>query len=380
MTATATASSAPSRVGQLYRAALRGDAALVSNLLASAECRISAVEEKVTGRTPVFAAAFAGHAPVVRLLSACGSDVNAREGEGSGSHEGWTPLMAAAVEGHVEVISELLEAGAEVDLPCGAERQTPLQAAAEEGHVAAARALLQGGASVDAADGEGTTALLTAAWLGHHEVVEELISAGANVNTSSSDGRSPLFAAAQEGHEAVVRSLLAAGAQVNYARTQGETALYIAAHKGEMGCVEALLNAGADATIQDLEGDTPVSLAAKEGHEDLIALLVRRSPAQLSHVHFATTCSHEQKATIFRSADAEIEALRSQLAKQAEAMEVLQAAHRKEMAQIMAGLPHLLSCATSGMQRQRDAALREAYALRAESDTLQEKTDAMSSV
>ena len=362
--------------GDLYRAALKGDEASIASMLSSG---VANVDEQVTGRTPLLAAALAGHEGAVTLLARSGANVNAREGGKGGSREGWTPLLAASVEGHADVVSSLLAFGALVDEPCGVERQTPLQAAAEEGHTDAAAALLNGGANVDATDAEGATALLTASWLGHEDVVHLLLRQGASPDLPTIEGRSPLFAAAQEGHEAVVRALLNKGANPNYTRTQGETALYIAAHKGEVGCVEALLDNGADATLQDLEGDTPMSLAAKEGHDDLVSLLTRRCPSQLSHVHFGTTCSHEQKAAVFRAADSEISALRALLEQQAEAMAAMQAAHKQEMAHLVSGFPYALAGATAEMQRQRDAALNEVWALRATSNTAPQETGAPSS-
>ena len=367
---------------QLYRASVRGDATQVAEILASVapSSNLELTEARTAGRTPMFAAALAGHEAVVHLLAVAGADVNSKEGTGNGSREGWTPLLAAAAEGHAAVVEALLSAGARVDTCCGLERQTPLHAAAEEGHAAAARSLLAGGASVDAVDAEGSSALVTAAWLGHLEVVQCLLSSGANVNLPSTEGRTALFAAAQEGHCDVVDALLAAGAEVNFFRNQGETALYIAAHNGEMDCVESLLASGADAALEDLEGDTPVSLAAKQGNDEVVELLTRRSAPQLTKLHFGTTCSHEQKASAFRAADAEIEALRAIIEKQAAAMAQMEVSHQAEMAQVLAGLPHMLACATSNMQLQRDAAVNEARALRTELNTAQQKTGGTSSV
>mmetsp|Transcript_35064 Transcript_35064/g.99406 ORF Transcript_35064/g.99406 Transcript_35064/m.99406 type:complete len:386 (-) Transcript_35064:193-1350(-) len=373
--------SGPTAAGQLYRASVRGDASRVSEILASVDPVASVLEERTAGRTSLFAAALAGHEGVVQLLVGASADVNSKEGTGTGgSRVGWTPLLAAAAEGHTGVVELLLSSGARVDTACGQELQTPLHAAAEEGHAAAAAALIRGGANVDATDAEGSTALVIAAWLGHLEVVNVLLATGANVNLPSNDGRTALFAAAQEGHLAAVRALLAAGAEVNYFRNQGETALYIASHNGECECVESLISAGADASLEDLEGDTPLSLAAKQGHEDVVELLTSQAAPLLTKVHFGTTCSHEQKAAVFRAADAEILALRASIEKQAAAMAQMERNHRDEMAQVMAGLPHMLTCATSNMQLQRDAAVNEARALRSELVTAQQKTRGMSSV
>mmetsp|Transcript_32404 Transcript_32404/g.81201 ORF Transcript_32404/g.81201 Transcript_32404/m.81201 type:complete len:391 (-) Transcript_32404:202-1374(-) len=372
----------PSPSARLYRAAARGRLSEVVYALIDRSAG-AIVDTRVGGRTPLQAAAWAGHAAVVSALLGAGADVDAREGESeeAASSSGWTALMAASAEGHAEVVQALLEAGAPADAAFGPERQTPLLAAAEEGHTEVLEALLAAGADPSRADAEGNTALYSAAWLGYDDVVECLLAAGADADAATRDGRTPLFAAAADGHVDIVRALLTAGAKVDRARTQGETALYIASHKGLLDVVSVLLDAGADAGLVDLEGDTPLSLAAKAGHEEVVEALFRRGGStQVAHTHFATTCSHEQKAVIFRAADSELASLRLQLAEQAAAMEALRAAHAEEMNQLIAGFPLALAGAAAQMQRERDAAEREVTALRNQSKRSPQESGAMCSV
>lgn len=366
--------------GQLYRAAARGRLSDVTELLAIP----GVLHERVGGRTPLLGAAWAGHADVAAALIASGADVHAREGdsEEASSSNGWTALMAAAAEGHADVVSLLLDAGAVADTAYGPERQTPLLAAAEEGHADVLEVLLASGADPNRTDAtEGNTALYSASWLGYDDAVDVLLAAGAYTETTTRDGRTPLFAASAEGHVDVVRALLSAGAKVNHARVQGETALYIASHMGKLDVVEALLDGGADAGLVDLEGDTPISLAAKAGHDEVVDTLFRKGHySQLAHTHFATTCSHEQKAVIYRAADTEVASLRAQLEAQAATVEALKAAHREEMEQLLAGFPLALAGAAAQFQRERDAAEREVAALRNESKRLAQKMGGASSV
>lgn len=57
------------------------------------------------GRTALCAAAAAGHTEAVRLLAACGAEIEAYDQEDS------TPLLLAAVEGRAETVRVLLQLG-----------------------------------------------------------------------------------------------------------------------------------------------------------------------------------------------------------------------------------------------------------------------------
>ena len=61
--------------------------------------------------SPLYAAAFHGHAGVVAVLLAAGADVDPQRGGSANSH---SPLYAAAAKGYPEVVAALLAAGPQV--------------------------------------------------------------------------------------------------------------------------------------------------------------------------------------------------------------------------------------------------------------------------
>jgi ankyrin repeat protein len=140
------------------------------------------------GRTPLAAAAMAGHDAVVRILIERGAAVNAKD------LLGFTPAMLAARTGRHKALQALLEAHADVHI-CAPDRATACMMAAELGHLEAARTLLTAGARINAKDNDGETALLKAVAGGHLPVVAELLAAGADVLVSSKLHHSILDAA-----------------------------------------------------------------------------------------------------------------------------------------------------------------------------------------
>lgn len=91
----------------LLSASARGDLTEVTALLkAGANVNAKAVE----GLTALMVASNSGHAAIVKLLLANGSDVNAAT-----TPRGYTPLMFATENGNLEVMRALINAGANVN-------------------------------------------------------------------------------------------------------------------------------------------------------------------------------------------------------------------------------------------------------------------------
>ena len=100
-----------------------------------------------------------GHASVVELLLASGTDPNLQDKYGD------TALMIASIQGHVEVLKLLLAVEADPNLQ----------------------------------DNMGWTALIRASAVGHVEAVKLLLAVGADLNLQSKKGKTALMFAAYEG-------------------------------------------------------------------------------------------------------------------------------------------------------------------------------------
>ena len=93
-----------------YRAAVRGDLALVRTLLERDPDLVSSGQPG--WRTPLIAAADRGRVEVVDFLLAHGAEVDAKMDDGS------TALIAAAISGHKDVVALLIAAGADLNTKC----------------------------------------------------------------------------------------------------------------------------------------------------------------------------------------------------------------------------------------------------------------------
>ena len=201
-------------LGELHKAAIDGDVAVVKNLLAKGR----AVNEKATkDTTPLHCAARHGHAAIARLLLSAGAKVDPI---GAGR---WTPLQISAQNSHLSIVRVLLEKGANVNAK-NKEGAAPLLLAAEKGNVDIAQLLIAKGAEVDGKDSRGLTALHVAASQGHLGVVKLLLASGAKVNARSNKGTTPFALAKTCDHKEVADLLMASGADTNIAQV-GEEAL-----------------------------------------------------------------------------------------------------------------------------------------------------------
>lgn len=162
------------------------------------------------GRTAVTAAAYAGHAEIVRVLVDAGADVDLQDESRANA------LLSTGETGDVEVLREVLRAGPDLSRT-NRFGGTALIPAADRGHVEVVRTLLATEIDVDHVNDLGWTALLEAVILGdggaaHQEIVELLLAAGADAELADRDGVTPLEHARRNGFEAIERSLRAAGA------------------------------------------------------------------------------------------------------------------------------------------------------------------------
>ncbi|CEP01383.1 hypothetical protein PBRA_001989 [Plasmodiophora brassicae] len=262
----------------LHAAAADGHADVVSVLMHVAGIEADATLGDGT-RTPLTMAVEGQHVEVVHVLvsgDTAGVDVNAVVGvDESGIR--MTALHYASGSGFDDIVRILLSAnGTDVNARDG-ERTTSLHWAATLGHANVARLLIDAGADVNAPDQDGNTGLHRAASTGYANVVELFLQvAVVAVNARNNDGKTALHLAAAAGHDDVLE-LLADDSRtaINARDRQGNTALHLAASAGHDDAVKALLRASAtEVTARTMCSWTALHCAALHGHVDVAALLL----------------------------------------------------------------------------------------------------------
>lgn len=173
----------------------------------------------VDGDSALYYAASNGHAEVVRMLVAHGSEWVRFGASGPA-------LLAAAAGGHGEVVGELLDQGDDVNRAF--QGRTPLMTAASQGDDELIRKLVQYGAKLESEDLDGDTALYYAASKRRASTVDLLLRLGAAPDPrSGTSGQTPLTIAASMFETEIVLALLRAGADAASMYRQGfELAFY----------------------------------------------------------------------------------------------------------------------------------------------------------
>ena len=239
-------------VHSIHHAAYHGNPSLVQDwingkyCLSPLTCTVDLDEKDVNQKTPLFYAAYNGHADVVRLLIDQGANVNSSKGFG-----GMTVLMAAVSKGHAKSCELLIDAGVDIHAVDDNEETALMTAelygytdiilmleppsiahlhrSAEQGYVKGIQSCLDAKIDLDAEDAGGYTALFHAALNGHNEVLTVLhllIQAEANINTRNDHAVTPLMAAAYSGHTEIVKLLIDNNADITLKDKDGQTALH----------------------------------------------------------------------------------------------------------------------------------------------------------
>jgi ankyrin repeat protein len=178
-----------------------------------------------------------------------------------------SPVMAAAYAGHAR-LAEALAARV------GDDGLTLFEAAAT-GRLAAVRARLDGGAEIEDCADDGYAALHFAAYFGQLEVARLLLERGADPNSVAQNQSrvTPLHSAVAGRHRDLAGLLLALGSSANAVQQGGWTPLHAAARDGDEATAGLLLLRGADASRPADDGRTAADLAAEGGHAALAELL-----------------------------------------------------------------------------------------------------------
>ena len=183
-----------------------------------------------------------------------------------------TNFLAAAFDGHADMIRILLEKPININVK-DKDGFTALMMATDQNHMDVVQILIKKGADVNARENAGNTALSLAADRGYADIADLLIAAGANVNVVNHQGSAPLMVAAFKGHLNVAQRLIKNGALVNAKNNVDITALMAASEEGHADIVSLLLENGADATVKDKNDNSALDTAKSKNRQEIAAIL-----------------------------------------------------------------------------------------------------------
>ena len=271
------------RIGKLVKAARKGDAKRVEELLADGADPNAPEVTEWSWDAPISAAIVGRNPDVVRLLAKAGAklevgfpytplgqsveikdvglvraliesgaDVNATAENGDD-----TPLDLAISANNAEMVGMLLDAGADPHFVSRRSKnarrgRSPLQSAAEPGRKTVLAEFVKRGL----VQGKGSAALLLCAAATHGDLAEvkRLVEGGARVDSANAQGQRPLSVAAIHGRLNIVKFLLRSGADPN-ARSRihsaKDTPLIAAVLSGKLPVVEAIVAAGGMSGFDD---------------------------------------------------------------------------------------------------------------------------------
>ncbi|CAL8281470.1 unnamed protein product [Lota lota] len=227
----------------VFNAARDGKLKLIQKLLSNKtpEELEALAEEKTQGGTPLLIASRYGHLEVVGyLIEHCKANVELGgavnfDGE---TIEGAPPLWAAAAAGHLPVVRALLKRGASVN-NATLTNSTPLRAACFDGHLEIVRYLVEHRADMEVANRHGHTCLMISCYKGHKEIAKFLLDRGADVNRKSVKGNTALHDCAESGSLDIMKMLLKCNARMDR-DGYGMTPLLAASVTGHTNIVEYL--------------------------------------------------------------------------------------------------------------------------------------------
>ncbi len=214
-------------------------------------------------------AAILGYDDVVELLLGKGASVNEK------ARHGYTPLHYAARAGSREVVDLLIAAGADVNSRAKYDGESPLHWAARANNAEIAEYLIEKGAEANIKGYKDWTPLHIAAENGNIELAKLLIDNNADVNVGSKEHRyTPLHLAIESNNPELVRLLVNRGADVNATNSCKENAAHHAAYHCEI--LSFLISKGADFKAENDRGETPLHWAARSGSLDSVKLLLEK--------------------------------------------------------------------------------------------------------
>ncbi|WP_316750961.1 ankyrin repeat domain-containing protein [Pedobacter gandavensis] len=164
------------------------------------------------GETPLMAATYLNHLPMVKLLIAAGANVNAQDSMLN------SPFLYAGASGYLEMVKLCVKSGADYTV-FNRYNGSALIPACEKGHVAVVAELLKDKKyPIDHINRLGWTALLEAVILGDGgakqvEIVQLLVDAGCDISIKDKDGITSLEHAKKKNFKEIITILEKAAAK-----------------------------------------------------------------------------------------------------------------------------------------------------------------------
>ncbi|KAL6803698.1 ankyrin repeat-containing domain protein [Trichoderma sp. SZMC 28012] len=263
-------------------------------------------------RSPLWWAAYNGHAGIVELLLEQNVDIEVKD-----TFSYRTPLNLAAKRGPISIVKLLLDKDADLEpgnrdetgSPINVPREvrstlysvntkfrpykidtfvdnwwylSPLALAVEEGHEEISALLLRRGAKIETKSDHGPaiSALHVAITAGRDSIVKLLLTHGADIEMRDGKGSTALHVAVESDSDRtnLIKLLLSNKADIESRNNQGCTVLHFAAVNGQMSKVELLLSKGADINGRNDEGLTALHLATRRGKANIVKLLLSNGP------------------------------------------------------------------------------------------------------
>ncbi|XP_048254579.1 serine/threonine-protein phosphatase 6 regulatory ankyrin repeat subunit B-like [Haliotis rufescens] len=257
-------------------------------------------------RTPVIAAACAGHKDVVKLLINAGSNVSLVEDHGYNifhiatciGHLGMvkhilsqnildinsrtkcnrTPVMMAAKRGYRNVLAVLVSKGADVSLRDRRGNNILLYTCAG-GQVEMVKYVLSlNKVDINRRGQRGWTSVMVAARLGNREMLDFLISKGSNVSLTANEDTNILHAACIGGHLEMVKYVVSQDfVDINSRRWNGKTPLMLSAIKGHRDVFDFVLSRGGNMSMVTKEGKNILHLVCQNGNLDMVKFILSKN-------------------------------------------------------------------------------------------------------
>ncbi|KAJ6177984.1 Mg2+ transporter protein CorA-like/Zinc transport protein ZntB [Penicillium mononematosum] len=240
----------------------------------------------IHGRTPLLAAAYKGHASVVKLLLDKGADIDAMERVPDYFPGGWklelSAFSLAAQQGHVSVLDILLSRIPETKFEDDYGSQA-LHYAAGYGHLVVVKRLLKDHFRLLNSQGiRGETAVSLAMRNGNLDVFLYLLDKGADISGKGDTGGTFLYQTVRHAHLQAVNLILTKEPNLLDVQIKiGQTAIFAALENDQLEIFDYLFDKGADITIKDWSGNTPLHYAAQHGHLQAVDRILEKEDGLL---------------------------------------------------------------------------------------------------